>query len=477
MKHATCVIITAALLSLAVLPSVAAAQPQPSPVEIFEQAGQTFNTNYPYFDHHGVDWDAIYRVYRPQVTERTTDAELFDVLSHMLGHLNDGHINLSNGRMTFNAGAIHGKKMTDFSEALVRTKYLANKFEAKQDSNLICGWLSDDIGYLRIRRWKQKHQVGAIVDSILSELKTASGVIVDVRANTGGNAFAAEAIADRFADRKRLYAKNYPKRGPGHDSLFPPRYAYIEPAGPVQYTGPIVVLQHLCSESATEEFIMAMRVLPHATMIGDITSGCFGNYYTDELPNGWTIGMPWSYETDQNDRCWVGVGLPPDLRVVNSEEDIAAGKDHALEFAMTLIGNGGHWGKEVSGSLSDMRSSLVDRFLEIAVSDSIDGAVTECRRLLREQPDAFYFSAQECMNAAEVLFEDEDPAKLKALMELASETWTDAIPFPWVLGLVYKQQGATDSAAAAYRRIANRDAFFPWEKSHVADARRYLEGH
>jgi carboxyl-terminal processing protease len=476
MKRAIQTIKTFAVLSLAVLPSVATAQEQPSPVEIFEQTWQTFNTNYPYFDHHGIDWDAIYRVYRPQVSEQTTDAELFDVLCHMLGHLNDGHINFSNGDMTFNTGVIYGKKMTDYSEQLVRTKYLGNRFEAKQDSNLIYGWLADDIGYLRIRRWKQKHRVGAIVDSILAELKTARGLVVDVRANTGGNAFAAEAIADRFADRKRLYAKNYPKRGPGHDSLFPPRYAYIEPAGPVQFTGPVVVLQHLFSESATEEFIMAMRVLSHATTIGDITSGCFGNYYPDELANGWTIGMPWSYETDQDDRCWVGIGLPPNLRVLNSEEDIAQGKDRVLEFAIALIESGGHSCKEIPGSLSDMRSSLVELFLEIAPTSGIDGAVAECRRVLREQPDKFYFSAQECMNAAQALFEDNEPERLKALMDLASETWPDAITFNWVLGLIYKQQGIVDSATTAYRRIADRDAFFPWEKSYVDDARRFLEG-
>ena len=219
---------------------------------------------------------------------------------------------------------------------------------------------------------------------------------------------------------------------------------------------------------------MAMRVLPHATTIGDITSGCFGNYYPDELANGWTIGMPWSYETDQNDRCWVGIGLPPNLRIVNSEEDIAAGHDRVLELAIELIEQGGHFGKAAPGSLSEMRYSLFERFLQLAETDSIPRAIAECRRLLRDQPDSFYFSVQECMNGAQLLMQNDELGKLKALMELAEETWPDAIPFPWVLGLVYRHEEQPDSAAEAYRRIADRDAYFPWDKSYVAEARRFL---
>jgi hypothetical protein len=57
---------------------------------------------------------------------------------------------------------------------------------------------------------------------------------------------------------------------------------------------------------------------------------------------------------------------------------------------------------------------------------------------------------------------------------LANDTWPDAISFPWVLGRVYKQQGRLDEAAAAYRLIADRDAYFPWDKSYTAEAREFL---
>jgi len=463
------------LIVMVMLSSTTLPKERVSPVEVFEQTWRIFDTNYPFFTARGIDWNAIHRIYRPQVTEQSTYDELFRVLCSMLCVLNDGHVNLSNGQTTFNAGVINDLEMDDFSEQLIRTKYLNGKFQARQDSNLVYGWLDDGIGYLRIRSWKQKFQVGAIVDSILAELKTAKGIIVDVRANTGGNAFAAEAIANRFADRKRLYKMNFPKRGPGHDYFFPARYIYVEPDGPIQFTRPVVVLQHRFSESATEGFIQAMRVLPHATTIGEITSGCFGYYYTHELANGWTVGMPMGYDSDQDGRCWEGIGLPPNLRVINTKEDIAAGRDRVLEFAINLIATGGCFGNEVPGSLTEMRNSLYEYFLQCVEQEGLTAAVAEAKRVQSEEPDKYYFSVQELMNGGQVLLEAGQPDVAIAIMELARDTWPDAISVGWALGTIYKVEGKPDKAADAFRLIAERDAYYPWEIAQVSEAREFLE--
>ena len=463
-----------AAIQLVLVPVSTSAQDQTCRLDIFEEIWTVFNTNYPYFSAKGIDWDAIHEVYRTQITDQTSDEELFEILSGMLGLLNDAHINLSNGNSAFNAGLIEELTMNDFSESLVRTKYLKGQCKSKQDSNFVYGWLSNEIAYLRIRGWKQKEQVGAIVDSILAELELSRGMVIDVRNNTGGNAYAAEAVANRFADCKRLCAKNYLKRGPGHDSLFPPEYAYVQPDGPVQFTGPIMVLQHRFSESATERFILAMRVLPHAALIGELTSGCFGNYYPHELSNGWTVSMAWSYEVDQNGTCWVGIGIPPNLRIVNTADDIGAGNDRVLEFAMDLIKRGGHFGKEADGSLRDMRSSMYKRFIQIAFEQGVPDAVAEFHRIQIEEPDEYYFSAQECLNGIRRLMADDRTDILIAIMNLAHETWPEAISFPYIVASTYKKQGMEDEAAAAYRLIADKTGYFPWDKSFVAEAKQFL---
>jgi len=42
----------------------------------YEVLHHSFKENYPFFKLHNVDWDGIYKTYRPQVTAKTTEDEL-----------------------------------------------------------------------------------------------------------------------------------------------------------------------------------------------------------------------------------------------------------------------------------------------------------------------------------------------------------------------------------------------------------------
>ena len=55
---------------------------------------KTFHNRYPFFDLRNVDWKKQYDTYRPKVTNKTSDDELFDIFCQMLGPLNDGHVEL-----------------------------------------------------------------------------------------------------------------------------------------------------------------------------------------------------------------------------------------------------------------------------------------------------------------------------------------------------------------------------------------------
>jgi hypothetical protein len=64
------------------------------PEKNFEHLWKTMDEEYGIFLPKRVDWDLLYKVYRPKVTPETTDEELFDILAQMLGHLNDNHVHL-----------------------------------------------------------------------------------------------------------------------------------------------------------------------------------------------------------------------------------------------------------------------------------------------------------------------------------------------------------------------------------------------
>jgi carboxyl-terminal processing protease len=57
----------------------------------FERLWRAMDRYYPYFELKGVDWDAVYGRYQPQVAQTTSDHEYWRLMAQMLGELNDGH--------------------------------------------------------------------------------------------------------------------------------------------------------------------------------------------------------------------------------------------------------------------------------------------------------------------------------------------------------------------------------------------------
>ena len=64
------------------------------PEKNFEELWRTFHYRYPFFELRQVDWRKQYDIYRPKVTSKTGDDELFDIFCQMLDPLNDGHVEL-----------------------------------------------------------------------------------------------------------------------------------------------------------------------------------------------------------------------------------------------------------------------------------------------------------------------------------------------------------------------------------------------
>jgi C-terminal processing protease CtpA/Prc len=80
-----------------------------------------------------------------------------------------------------------------------------------------------------------------------------------------------------------------------------------------------------------------MKTNPRVTVIGDTTSGAFSDIIKRELPNGWIYSISIGDWRDVNGISYEGEGIPPDLVVRNKVDDIANGKDEAIEKAIDMI--------------------------------------------------------------------------------------------------------------------------------------------
>lgn len=470
------------MLSIAVLCvyclGFAYAQELSEPEKNFEYLWNTFDRNYAIFGPKKVDWKALYKVYRPKVTPQTTDDELFEIMSNMLGHLNDNHVRLTSEKpyRIFFAGILNElMKEKNFKSPMearqflnkrpVPEKYIKSEFKERMNGLFGFGWVGEGIGYFHFKGFGNIAQSTAVIDEILETFKDAKCIIVDVRKNGGGDDRVGKLIADRFADQKRLYMITYTRNGPNYDDFTPPKYWYVEPDGPLQFTKPVILLTNRLSISAAENFALAMRVLPHVTLVGDLTSGVFADVYGDTLPNGWQFGCPYKLFVDYSGFCWEGIGVPPDLRIINTDDDIQQEKDRVLEFAIELLDSGALALQQEPGSLENIRESLAKSLRVNIEEKGIEAAVAAFQEAKKRSPETYYVDAEEMDALGDDLFGEDKSREALEVFKLNAQENPDLWWMYQKLGKIYAALGVTKSASENYdEALRLNPKSYPWEK-------------
>jgi C-terminal processing protease CtpA/Prc/Tfp pilus assembly protein PilF len=465
---------SAVSIILLLLVSPVAAEELSPPEKNFEYLWQALDRNYGIFGPKRVDWDALYGVYRPRVTPATGDDDLFEIMSDMLGHLNDNHVFIASDDPSrfFCAGYLSqvfsGRGLEVLDELKSRRPPPASYFQAglKEGELGVFGYgrLSPEIGYIHINEFTSLRRSAAIMDDIIAELKDARAIVVDVRRNVGGDDRAGKAVADRFADRKRLYMTSQVRIGDAHDDFTIKKYWHVEPGGPIQFTRPVILLIDRTTISAGENFALAMRVLPHVTVIGDFTSGCFADMYMDELPNGWSLSVSYKLFLDHTGFCWEGIGVPPDLRVTGREADFDEGKDRALDLAIALVESGGLSPQDKSEGVEAARPSLVAELEKEAGEGGMQAALDLLRRLEGTGFQGYAVDFDEMRALGTDLLESGNTEESIAIFAVLTREFPRTPLAFTMLGKVYWRSGQTDLAIAAFERsIAVNRRSYPWE--------------
>ena len=326
------------------------------PEKNFEEFWQTFYNRYPFFELRNVDWKKQYETYRDRVTSQTLDDELFDILCEMLAPLNDGHVSLvaqtsSDGKKRFTPEKTPGfwreftsrQQIKQLFETTGKT-LVANGFGLPKASD---AWMlhysrSPVFGYLRILELEginERTLTGAL-DKIGRDFKDLDGLIVDIRDCPGGDDDTAITIINRFCDRKRVAFHRQTKTGPGENDFTPIKTWHIEPEGDAQFTGPIVLLTCDSVFSGGEALALAIKQLPHVTIVGDHTNGIFSYELEKKLPNGWRYCLSYQKYFSADMVCYEGKGVPADIELFNRKADIEAGTDPLINRAIEVLKSG-----------------------------------------------------------------------------------------------------------------------------------------
>lgn len=303
----------------------------------FEAAWSAVNDHYPYLAFKGIDWDSIHDALLPRAQAAQGD-EFYGVLNDLLYQLHDGHVYYKppgGGRQIY--PWVPRRRLRDqhrYDPFVVR-RYFGDPLRLSPSGKVEYGILPGNIGYIFLADFHEDYLIRDF-PAVMAEMAGTAGLIIDIRQRVGGTPQNVKAVVAPFITAPMP---------------LPPAYLYgatvdwgdATPAG-TAYAAPVVVLINGLTYSAGEFCAEMLKQLPDVTAVGDTTGGgSAGNTSAPgyqnpfRLPSGKWLDIGNLDIRRYDGLPWEGLGVPPDIRVEQPLEDLRAGHDRQLEYAMDLL--------------------------------------------------------------------------------------------------------------------------------------------
>ncbi|HEY1629886.1 MAG TPA: S41 family peptidase [Rhizomicrobium sp.] len=389
---------------------------QPSYATVFDATWNTVNDNFYDPNFHGVDWKAVGDRTRAKLPGMTNDKQFEALVTAMLHEIGTSHIYIRPPSASKASGAGIGVHLREIdgqnviadiaplSDAHAQGLHAGDKLVSSRDA--LTGPLGErvtatfedctghahsvtlrhvggfwppphpafewsmtklgphrNIGYIRIDRFDDG--AAELADRAMAELKDTDALIIDVRANSGGN-LSALRLASYFMGAAQpaaaLFARPY-LQALGHgvtaadvtgaarvngaytdESIFAAVSAHrgaatfwSDDVGDRRYGKPVVVLIGGDTGSAAEGFAWAMRKAPMAKFVGRRTAGALLSAADFDLPGGWKLTVPVQGVWGANGTDYRDKAVDPDYAVRWSRADMCAGRDPDIAKALSLL--------------------------------------------------------------------------------------------------------------------------------------------
>lgn len=304
-----------------------------------DKLAELIQNEYSYRDRTGVDWPARIAAHRPALENAPTAGAFARELRACLAPAQDRHLNL-------NVSGIFLATCPSAITPNIDERLVSKVVPAFTPVNprLSTGTFDDGIAYILISSWNSagasKDKSSAEMEAIQNALdaaRSAPGIIIDVRANGGGNESLARAVAARFLTEKYTYSRTRLRDAKAEGGFSGPFDRSCEPAPePKRFTGKVAVLQGPVCLSSNESFLLMMRGAPKHRSFGATSGGSSGRPLTHELGNGVDILLPSWIDLLPDGTMLEGKGVTPD-EPVDYTPDATTGEDAVIAAALRWL--------------------------------------------------------------------------------------------------------------------------------------------
>ncbi|MEM6806504.1 MAG: S41 family peptidase [Bacteroidota bacterium] len=321
------------------------------PVGNFEALWSEFDQRYANFELKNIDWYEVYKKYRPQIHENTSNEQLFDICCSMVQELSDGHVGIEadfkecGPPYSFQiedafAGEEDKRAFFELMEASFHQEGFskAKHLNISEETNFQYR-TSKAYGYLRIDEMTESFFLGKLnkaLDEAMQAFETKEGLIIDLRFNGGGYDRAGHQIATRLIKEPRI-SHFKQRRIKGKEEFRKRKTVSLKPKGKYRFTKAIVILTSDYTASAAEVFLLSVKDLSHVSIVGDDTEGIFSDMYEFSLPNKWSVSLSHMQFFSADMINFEGKGIAPDYKVLNSRKDLERGNDPVFLKAIEVL--------------------------------------------------------------------------------------------------------------------------------------------
>lgn len=278
-----------------------------------------------------LDWKKLGDERKKLLARASTSFELAAVLADLLASLEDLHVWVQCGE-DFLPGYAPSRAFNGNWKA---SEKLVGGF-TDDGHGLVHGRTSDGIGYVNVGALGDAQLVAAF-DAALETLADTWSLVVDLRANGGGDELLAQKLAGRFVDQERVYSKNRYRNGPKRSDLGPEIERRFAPRGPWRYESPVVVLQGRRVMSSAESLALMFAQCPQVTTLGDRTAGSSGKPRRLEAGAGIVVNLPTWLDMDPAGKPIEHAGVEPEVKLDVPATSFSDVNDPVLEKALELL--------------------------------------------------------------------------------------------------------------------------------------------